>query len=273
MTGELVALTPTGDREQQAQALLLHANVLLEEGRVGFAPVLGGVPAPARRARSAAPPLHGAHPAGLRRPAARPPRQAPARIDEAAAIGERLAEPDTANVRMSQRLELVRARAVAGRAEPLRRRGGRPLDGRAGARPRRGRGFHCSRRRPGAARRHVRVPYATSAAGARTAPTSGRSSCPSSRMLPSRWRTRPLCAELLAELAPMSRYLRCQRRPRRVRGKSRARQPARLAAVAGRPRTGTRAPRWRLHGLRAARCRATCRGQGPPGESLDAEPR
>lgn len=38
--------------------------------------------------------------------------EAAVRIDRAAALGDRIREPDTANVRMSQRLDLVRARAV-----------------------------------------------------------------------------------------------------------------------------------------------------------------
>ena len=111
VTSELVALTERwGDREQHAQALLLHANVLLEEGRVAFQPL----------AEEALRMLEGLgqlrhHYTVLTRRACLDLLHgrldsAATRIEEAAAIGERLAEPDTANVRMSQRLELVRTR-------------------------------------------------------------------------------------------------------------------------------------------------------------------
>lgn len=112
VTSELVVLTKRGgDMEQHAQALLLHANVLLEQGRVAYAPVveesltlleeLGQLRHryTLLTRRACLDLLHGRL------------DQATVGIDEAAALGERLGEPDTTNVWMSQRLELVRARA------------------------------------------------------------------------------------------------------------------------------------------------------------------
>ena len=100
----------TGDVERQAEGLLLLANALLEGGSSAFEAALGccldildslGQPrhrytAETRRAALAL--LRG----GL--------DEAAGRIDAACELGERIAEPDAGNVRMSQRLELVRAR-------------------------------------------------------------------------------------------------------------------------------------------------------------------
>jgi hypothetical protein len=99
-----------GDDTWLAEALLLQANALLEAGSARFAGVLsdclelldrldlpgGRYTALTRRACLAL--MHGDLAAAERL------------IEDAAALGERLREPDTANVRMSQRLELVRAR-------------------------------------------------------------------------------------------------------------------------------------------------------------------
>ena len=113
VVAELVALAGAGgDLERHAEALLLHANALLESGRAAFGPdlemcleLLDGLGQPrhlytieTRRACVAL--LRG----GL--------DEADARIEQAAVLGERLREPDTGNVRMSQRLELVRARGL-----------------------------------------------------------------------------------------------------------------------------------------------------------------
>lgn len=110
---ELVELVEqTGDGERLAEALLLQANALLEAGSAAFAPVLArclslleelGQPrhrytSQTRRACLAL--LHGRL------------EEAEELIERAADLGERVREPDTGNVRMSQRLELVRGRAV-----------------------------------------------------------------------------------------------------------------------------------------------------------------
>lgn len=113
VTVELVGLARrSGDRERLAGMLLLHANALLENGRVSFDATLDECLAlleqqgqlrhrytlATRRAFRAL--LHGRL------------EEADSLIDAAVVLGERLGEPDTQNVQMSQRLELVRARAV-----------------------------------------------------------------------------------------------------------------------------------------------------------------
>ncbi|MGP4056025.1 ATP-binding protein [Mycobacterium sp. 4D054] len=113
VTVELVGLARrSGDAERLAEMLLLHANALLENGRVSFDATLDECLAlleqqgqlrhrytvATRRAFRAL--LHGEL------------KEADSLIDTAVALGERLGEPDTHNVRMSQRLELVRARAA-----------------------------------------------------------------------------------------------------------------------------------------------------------------
>lgn len=98
-----------GDEERQAEGLLLVANALLETGSPAFRPALDAYLAAAeaigqprfrylaltRRAALAL--LDGRL------------SEATHLIEEAARLGERIQEPDTGNVRMSQRLELVRA--------------------------------------------------------------------------------------------------------------------------------------------------------------------
>lgn len=133
VAAELVALTQrAGDLEHHAEALLLQSNALLESGSAAFGPalemcleLLGGLAQPrhlytveTRRAFLAL--LRGRL------------EEADGRIEQAAALGERLREPDTGNVRMSQRLELVRARdrpdeLVAFAAEALAHWTGAPV--------------------------------------------------------------------------------------------------------------------------------------------------
>lgn len=113
VTVELVGLARRGgDPERLAGMLLLHANALLENGRVSFDATLDECLAlleqqgqlrhrytlATRRAFRAL--LHGQL------------EDAESLIDTAVALGERLGEPDTQNVRMSQRLELIRARGA-----------------------------------------------------------------------------------------------------------------------------------------------------------------
>ena len=98
------------DQERLAEGLLLLANSLLEQGSAAFLPpleeclaVLDRLGQPRHRylaetRRAALALLHGDL------------EVADAAIQTAVAIGERIREPDTSNVEMSQRLELVRAR-------------------------------------------------------------------------------------------------------------------------------------------------------------------
>jgi hypothetical protein len=98
------------DPERQAQGLLLLANAELERGSALYLAALEeclvlldelGQPRhryTAETRRAAVDMLHGDLDAAARR------------IDAATALGRRIREPDTDNVRMSQRLELVRAR-------------------------------------------------------------------------------------------------------------------------------------------------------------------
>ena len=102
-----------GDEERRAEGLLLIANALLETGSPAFRPALDAYLAAAEamgqpRFRYLA----------LTRRAALELLdgrlgEAAHLIEEAARLGERIREPDTGNVRMSQRLELVRAQGDA----------------------------------------------------------------------------------------------------------------------------------------------------------------
>lgn len=102
----------SGDDERRAEGLLLLANALLEEGSAAFQPALDACLELTDRLGQ---PRH-RYIADTRRAALALLRgeldEAAERIEAAAALGERIREPDTANVRMSQRLELVRARGV-----------------------------------------------------------------------------------------------------------------------------------------------------------------
>ena len=115
---EIVAVArAAGDDERHAEGLLLLANALLEQGSPAFEAALDACLgildrlaqpryrylAETRRACVAL--LHGRL------------DDAPVLIDKAAALGSRIREPDTSNVRMSQRLEVVRA---GGQADELR---------------------------------------------------------------------------------------------------------------------------------------------------------
>ena len=116
---EIVAVAHSaGDQDREAEGLLLLANALLEEGSPAFEAALEACLAildsqgqPRRR-----------YVADTRRACLALLRgrldEAEERIDRAAALGEQIREPDTGNVRMSQRLELVRAR---GNPDELRR--------------------------------------------------------------------------------------------------------------------------------------------------------
>jgi tetratricopeptide (TPR) repeat protein len=102
-----------GDEERRAEGLLLEANALLESGSPAFRPALDAYLAAAEAIgqprfrylaltrRAALELLDGRLGAAAHL------------IEEAARLGERIGEPDTGNVRMSQRLELVRARGDA----------------------------------------------------------------------------------------------------------------------------------------------------------------
>lgn len=102
----------SGDDERRAEGLLLLASALLEEGSAAFQPALDAC---LELTDSLGQPRH-RYTAETRRTALALLRgdldEAAERIDRAAALGDRIREPDTANVRMSQRLDLVRARAV-----------------------------------------------------------------------------------------------------------------------------------------------------------------
>lgn len=99
-----------GDEERHAEGLLLLANALLEQGSSAFAAAIESSLAILDRLGQ---PRH-RYTAETRRTCL---ALLQGRLDEAAerihtssALGERIREPDTANVAMSQRLELVRAR-------------------------------------------------------------------------------------------------------------------------------------------------------------------
>lgn len=100
----------TGDRERHADGLLLLANAQLEQGSAAFRASLDHC---LELLDELAHPRH-RYLADTRRAFDMLLRgdlvAAEAAIEEAAALGARIREPDTGNVRMSQRLELVRAR-------------------------------------------------------------------------------------------------------------------------------------------------------------------
>jgi hypothetical protein len=99
-----------GDAERAAEGNLLLANALLETGSAAFRPALDAFLALLGRLRQ---PRH-RYLAATRRAALLlldgDLEAAAAAIADAAALGARIREPDTDNVRMSQQLELVRAR-------------------------------------------------------------------------------------------------------------------------------------------------------------------
>ncbi len=106
-----------GDEERHAQGLLLLANALLEQGSPAYEAPLGSC---LSILASLGQPQH-RYTATTRRACVALLQgrldDAEELIEEAAAVGARIREPDTGNVRMSQRLELVRAR---GRPDELR---------------------------------------------------------------------------------------------------------------------------------------------------------
>ncbi|MEW6473932.1 MAG: AAA family ATPase [Actinomycetota bacterium] len=115
---EIIAVAlDAGDDERHAQGLLLLANALLEHGSPAFQAALDGCLVILDRLRQ---PLH-RYLAETRRACLAMLHgrldEADERIEHAAVLGDRIREPDTGNVRMSQRLELVRGR---GRADELR---------------------------------------------------------------------------------------------------------------------------------------------------------
>ncbi|MFP5318626.1 MAG: ATP-binding protein [Acidimicrobiia bacterium] len=111
IAGELISVAlAVGDEEGHAEGLLLLANALLEQGSPAYEAsleaciaILGAREQPQHR-----------YTAATRRACLALLRgrleEAEALIEEAAELGTRIREPDTGNVRMSQRLELVRAR-------------------------------------------------------------------------------------------------------------------------------------------------------------------
>jgi AAA ATPase domain len=109
---EIVAVAERArDEEHRAEGLLLLANALLEEGSAAYLAALDACLDALDRLGQ---PRH-RYLAETRRGALALLRadldQADARIRAARALGERIREPDTANVWMSQSLELIRARA------------------------------------------------------------------------------------------------------------------------------------------------------------------
>jgi DNA-binding CsgD family transcriptional regulator len=109
---EIVSVTEqSGDDERLAQGHLLLANALLESGSAAFQPALADS---LRVLDRLGQPRH-RYTAATRRAAIRLLRgeleAADAAVEEAAELGRWIREPDAENVRMSQRLELVRARA------------------------------------------------------------------------------------------------------------------------------------------------------------------
>jgi tetratricopeptide (TPR) repeat protein len=105
----------TGDAERHAEGLLLTANALLEDGSAAFRTALTDFLYATERLGQ---PRHD-YLALTRRGALAMIdgrlEEAEHLIEEASALGERIGEPDTGNVRMSQLLGLVRARGQAGR--------------------------------------------------------------------------------------------------------------------------------------------------------------
>lgn len=115
---EIVAVARSaGDDEHHAEGLLLLANALLEQGSPAFEATLDACLSILDRL---AQPRH-RYLAETRRACVALLRgqldEAAVRVEEAATLGDRIREPDTGNVRMSQRLEIVRA---AGQADELR---------------------------------------------------------------------------------------------------------------------------------------------------------
>ncbi len=119
-----------GDDERQAEGYLLLANALLEQGSPAFESALDSCLEVLDAGRQ---PRH-RYTAETRRACRALLRgrldEADALIEAAAELGTRIREPDTGNVRMSQRLELVRAR---GEPEELRRFAAEALDHWTGA--------------------------------------------------------------------------------------------------------------------------------------------
>ncbi len=112
---EIIAVAlAAADDERHAEGLLLLATALLEHGSGAFEAALDSCLAILDRL---AQPRH-RYMAETRRACMALLRggleEAAERIETAATLGERIREPDTGNVRMSQRLELVRARGHAG---------------------------------------------------------------------------------------------------------------------------------------------------------------
>ncbi|HEV2760659.1 MAG TPA: hypothetical protein VGV86_13945, partial [Acidimicrobiales bacterium] len=108
---EIVAVArAAGDDERHAEGLLLLANALLECGSSAFEAVLDACLSILDRL---AQPRH-RYVAETRRACLALLRgqleEAEERVEKAAVLGDRIREPDTGNVRMSQRLEIVRAR-------------------------------------------------------------------------------------------------------------------------------------------------------------------
>ncbi len=107
----------SGDAERHAEGLLLTANAQLEAGSAAFRATLADF---LRVTEGFGQPRHD-YLALTRRAALAVVdgrwEEAEREIEEAAALGERIGEPDTGNVRMSQQLGLVRAR---GEPESLR---------------------------------------------------------------------------------------------------------------------------------------------------------
>ncbi|HEX2023289.1 MAG TPA: AAA family ATPase [Acidimicrobiales bacterium] len=112
----VAAALAAGDDERQAEGLLLLSNALLEQGSPAFEASLDACLAILDRLGE---PRH-RYLAETRRACVALLRgrldEAEERIEQAAALGDRIREPDTGNVLMSQRLELVRAR---GRGDEL----------------------------------------------------------------------------------------------------------------------------------------------------------
>jgi len=204
VTAELVQLAQTtGDRELLAQSLLLHANVLLEGSRAAFDPALHDCLQLLEELGE----LRHRYTVETRRAFVALLRgsldEASVRIDRAALIGKRLRQPDTEKVRMSQRLELVRARAVpagllAFAAEAIEHWTGAPVHAHAVAA-----GFTARAGDLAAARRHV---AAVQDLGTWRADRSYLWSVFVRELAYAAVEVgdRELCAELLAELVPLA---------------------------------------------------------------------
>ena len=131
VAGEIVVVArASGDQERHADGLLLLANARLELGSPAFEAPLESCLALLDSHGQ----LRHRYTAQTRRACLALLRgrldEAERLIEQAADLGERLHEPDTGNVRMSQQLELVRARADA---DELRRFAGEAVDHWTGA--------------------------------------------------------------------------------------------------------------------------------------------